>query len=90
MKNGDAMRTLIAALLLGLLAGAVQGQQIYRWVDADGRVRYTAEKPPAGVQSKPLESRVQSYGGTPTVSQARQFFARGAWTVLARRGSRKC
>jgi glutaredoxin len=63
------MRNLIAALLLGLLAGAVQGQQIYRWVDADGKVRYTAEKPPAGVQSKPLESRVQSYSGTPTVSQ---------------------
>lgn len=66
------MRNLIAALVLGLLAGVVHGQQIYRWVDADGKVRYTADKPPPGVASKTLESRVQSYRGPPTVSPASQ------------------
>ena len=73
------MRNLIGALLLGLLAGAVHGQQIYRSVDADGKVRFTTEKPPGGVQSnppeirgqsKPPESGVQSYRGPPNVSPA--------------------
>ena len=64
------MRNTVAALMLALFACAAQAQQIYKWVDANGKVRYTAEKPPAGVQSKPLENRVQSYSGTPAVSRA--------------------
>lgn len=45
----------------------VSAQQIYRWVDADGRVQYT-DKPPAGVKSSPVRSRISSYSGTPVVS----------------------
>ena len=57
------MRYLIAALFLGLLATAVQAQQIYRWVDANGRVQYSAEKPPAGAQQSVIQPRVSSIGG---------------------------
>ena len=63
MKKGYPMRHLIAALLLGLLASATQAQQIYRWVDANGRVQYSAEKPPAGAQQSVVQPRVSSVGG---------------------------
>ena len=53
------MRTLIALLLLGLLTGAVHAQQIYRSVDADGKVRFTTDKPPGGVQSNPLATTIR-------------------------------
>jgi hypothetical protein len=51
------MRRIIAlcALLACIPASA---QQIYRWVDADGRVRYTTEKPPSGVKASVVESRI--------------------------------
>ena len=55
----------VCALLACLPASA---QQIYRWVDADGRVRYTTEKPPAGVKASVVESRINSYSGAPQVS----------------------
>jgi len=42
-------------------------QQIHRWVDADGRVQYS-DKPPPGVKSRPVESRINSYSGAPQVS----------------------
>ncbi len=38
------------ALALLLAAGAAQAQ-IYRWVDQNGRVQYSTEKPPKGVQA---------------------------------------
>jgi len=34
---------------------------------ADGRVQYS-DKPPPGVKSRPLESRINSYSGAPRVS----------------------
>ena len=54
------------ALLACLPAGA---QQIHRWVDADGRVRY-GESPPPGVKSVPVQSRINTYAGQPVVSGA--------------------
>jgi hypothetical protein len=61
------MRRILAlcALLACIPASA---QQIYRWVDADGRVRYTTEKPPSGVKASVVESRINSYSGAPQVS----------------------
>ena len=60
------MKAIIA--LCALLASIpVSAQQIHRWVDADGRVQYS-DKPPPGVASKPVEARINSYGGTPVVS----------------------
>jgi glutaredoxin len=62
------MKAIIAlcALLASIPASA---QQIHRWVDADGRVRYS-DKPPPGVASRPVEARINSYSGTPVVSGA--------------------
>jgi glutaredoxin len=55
------------ALCALLVCVPVNAQQIYRWVDADGRVQYT-DKPPAGVKANPVPSRINSYSGTPVVS----------------------
>ena len=63
MTNRDAMRNAVMALVVALLAGAAQAQQIYRWVDAGGRVQYSNEKPPAGAASSLVQPRVSSVGG---------------------------
>ena len=87
MTQRNAMANAIMALVLALLAGAAQAQQIYRWVDGTGRVQYSAEKPPAGAQASVLQPRVSSIGGKPAVKmyatdwcpyckQARAYFAR--------------
>jgi glutaredoxin len=56
------------AMLLGILSVDAAAQAIYRWVDSDGRVRYTSEKPPAGAKGGELQPRINSYSGTPVVS----------------------
>ena len=63
MTKGDAMRNAIVTLLLALLAFAAQAQQIYRWVDASGRVQYSAEKPPSGAAASVIQPRVSAVGG---------------------------
>ena len=63
MTKGGAMRNAIVILMLALLAAAAQAQQIYRWVDASGRVQYSAEKPPAGAASSLVQPRVSAVGG---------------------------
>jgi glutaredoxin len=62
------MKKIIAlcALLACIPASA---QQVYRWVGPDGRVQYS-DKPPPGVKASPVESRINSYSGTPVVSGA--------------------
>jgi len=67
----------VAALLAIAAGSAWSQQQIYRWVDADGKVRYTSERPPAGVKASPLRPRVSSYAGTPTVVGAPSRAAAG-------------
>ena len=57
----------IVALCALLACIPASAQQIHRWVDADGRVQYS-DKPPPGVKSAPVQSRISSYGGTPVVS----------------------
>ena len=47
---------MLRLLILGLafaLAGTASAQ-LYRWVDADGRVRYTDRPPPAGVKARTI------------------------------------
>jgi glutaredoxin len=56
------MKFVVTVMLLMLAAGMAQAQQIYRWVDANGRVQYS-EKPPAGAQSSTVQQRVSSVGG---------------------------
>jgi glutaredoxin len=61
------MNYLIGLLLLVAAGSGWAQDTIYRWVDADGRVRYTAQKPPAEVKSSTLQSRISSYSGEPVV-----------------------
>jgi hypothetical protein len=46
-------RIVILAVMLAFAATA--SAQMYRWVDKDGRVHYTATPPPPGVQSRTLQ-----------------------------------
>jgi glutaredoxin len=62
------MHKLIPLLVAALLAAAAHAQEIYRWTDAQGRVHYSADKPPAGVKSKVVESRISSIAGPATVT----------------------
>jgi glutaredoxin len=52
---------LIGAVALGMAASA-QAQQMYRWVDKDGRVTYSQTPPPAGAAKN-----VQQRSATPSV-----------------------
>jgi len=59
----------ILFLVAAICAGAAHAQQqIYRWTDERGRVHYGAEKPPANVQSRTVESRISSIAGPPSVT----------------------
>jgi len=68
------MRTIVTgfALLAMLIAGA-HAQQLYRWVDKDGRVTYSQNPPPAGaaksVQSKSLGSSAAESSSLPYAVQ---------------------
>lgn len=64
------VRILILGLSLAFAAGA--SAQLYRWVDKDGRVRYTDTPPPAGVQSRKL--------GAPAPDAAAQGASKGPLT----------
>jgi glutaredoxin len=60
-------------VLIGLLVLAscqAGAQQIHRWIDADGRIRYTSEKPP-GVQSTVVQPRISAAPDRPTAAPAR-------------------
>ncbi|MDH3320783.1 MAG: DUF4124 domain-containing protein [Betaproteobacteria bacterium] len=48
------MRILILTMMLAFAAAA--SAQLYRWVDKDGRVHYTATPPPPGVTSRTLRT----------------------------------
>ncbi|MGE3571780.1 MAG: DUF4124 domain-containing protein, partial [Burkholderiales bacterium] len=72
------MRILILALLLAFASGAAA--QLYRWVDKDGRVRYTDTPPPAGVQARTLQAPASAPASpgegkpAPSVSEQEQAF----------------
>jgi len=61
------MRHLV--LIAGMMAAcsAAAQTQIYRWVDANGRVQY-GERAPSGAKARTIESRVSSYSGPAIVS----------------------
>jgi glutaredoxin len=48
-------------LFLALLAPAIAGAQVVRWVDDKGRVHY-GDKPPAGAIAQPVQSKISSVG----------------------------
>lgn len=49
--------------LLLLLIAPVQAQQMYRWVDKDGRVTYSQNPPPAGAAKSVEQRRITGGGG---------------------------
>jgi glutaredoxin len=65
----NRLRPMLAVLLIACAADA-GAQAVYRWIDANGRVQYTSEKPP-GVPATVVQPRINSYGGTPAASGAR-------------------
>lgn len=77
--RGKAVRNVIIAAIGALLTAVAAGSfaQVYRWVDANGRVHYT-EKPPPGVAGKVVQPRINSYGGAPASSGARAASAAAA------------
>ncbi|HWA38289.1 MAG TPA: glutaredoxin family protein [Burkholderiales bacterium] len=48
-------------LLVALIAPAIAGAQVVRWVDEKGRVHY-GDKPPAGAAASPVQSKISSVG----------------------------
>jgi len=61
MHSGTALRS--GCLLLAVLAGAVQGAEIYRWVDEQGRTQISDRPPPGSAGSASKQATP-----TPTVS----------------------
>jgi glutaredoxin len=72
MKRIIALCALLACL-------PAEAQQVYRWVDGNGRVQYS-DKPPPGVKAAAVQSRISSYSGTPTVTGMPSAGAKGMET----------
>jgi glutaredoxin len=72
-RSSVAQTTLAAIVALGLVAGAnAQEKQLYRYIDADGRVVYTDKSPPASaknVQPKKITANVIETNEIPLASQ---------------------
>ena len=77
--NSALRITLSLGISLALAGGSAVGQQLYRWVDKNGKVTYSQDPPPAGaatkVEQKQLKSSVVETGGLPYELQqtARNF-----------------
>ena len=77
--NSALRITLSLGISLALAASSAVGQQLYRWVDKNGKVTYSQDPPPAGaatkVEQKQLKSSFVETGGLPYELQqtARNF-----------------
>src|SRR5262245_17636926 len=61
------MRPLLLPLLaVTLVAHVGHAATVYRWVDADGVIHITSEKPPAGVPAEKLELPTAKPGASPS------------------------
>jgi len=67
------LRLLILVVLLAVAAGA--SAQLYRWVDKDGKTRYTDTPPPGGVKARTLGG---STGAAPEAPEAPEAAAKDA------------
>ena len=67
--NTASRFALSLGISLVLATSSVVGQQLYRWVDKNGKVTYSQDPPPAGaaakVEQKQLKSSVVETGGLP-------------------------
>lgn len=56
MRHSTSLAATLAAVALAF-ACATQAQQLYRWVDKDGRVTYSQTPPPPSAAAKPAQAR---------------------------------
>lgn len=63
------LRLVAPVLLLVALAGAADAQ-VYRWVDEDGVIHLSSEKPPAGVRAERLDVGTSSAAKPPSAGPA--------------------
>ena len=54
------MRRTLATLLTMLLASSAAFGQVYRWVDEDGVIHLSSDKPPAGVKAERIDIKTSS------------------------------
>jgi len=76
----------LAVLLIGAssVLGVVQAATVYRWVDEDGVIHITTEKPPAGVRAERLDlPTAKQKPASPTSSGASQAKAPAVSPALA-------
>ena len=73
------MRRALATLLTVLLATSTAFAQVYRWVDENGVIHLSSEKPPAGVKAERIDiktssssKRTSSSSGSPSSSGSNQ------------------
>jgi hypothetical protein len=78
-EDFDMLRILILCMTLAFAAAA--SAQLYRWVDKDGRVHYTATPPPPGVKARTLQAPAAA-PSAPAADDA----AKGAGAKDARKG----
>ena len=80
--GGGARRgTLVLLALLGAWGGPAQGQDIYKWIDASGRVHY-GDRPPPGSAARRLpacEGRDCGLGGYRDAPGRREDIRRFLW-----------
>jgi len=54
------MRRALATLLTALLASSAAFAQVYRWVDDDGVIHLSSDKPPAGIKAERIDIKTSS------------------------------
>lgn len=67
---------LVAAVLLAVALAGAQAQQLYRWVDKDGRVHYTQQPPPPYAKDVQRRSAVSGAPESSELPYATQLAAR--------------
>jgi glutaredoxin len=67
---------LVAALLFAVALAGAQAQQLYRWVDKDGRVHYTQQPPPPDAKNVQRRSAAAGGSDTPELPYATQLAAK--------------
>lgn len=68
----------IAVFLAALLAAPLAHAQLYRWVDKEGKVRYTDTPPPAGVKSSSIKAPAAPEAAKPAAKAASKDAAKDA------------
>lgn len=67
---------LVAAVLLAVALAGAQAQQMYRWVDKDGRVHYTQQPPPPDAKNVQRRSTASSTPESPELPYATRLAAK--------------